>query len=1087
VPKEKEFAPGIPLSRAIQKIPTKKKPETWEFGIHRHLAERAGEHFDLRLGDPQTGRAHSWALRYLPKPGETRLAIQQPTHTVAYMDFKGRLESDYGKGEVELARRDKAEILRANDKEIRFNVYPGKDVEEYALRRRKDNQWLIQNITTSRQTGPGKLLPSSKPSYKVKQPDRLQPDDPNTVLQAKIDGAHVLYQFKQPGQMPRVVSYRPTERATGLIEHTHKLPDFQAHKTPAGLKDTILRGELYAVDEAGKALPAARVGGILNAGVWKSRDKQQTEGHLVPVAFDIVRYKGKNVENEPYAVKKRLLEAVYKIAPWLQKPRTAETPKEKAKLIEDIRTGKEPSTEEGVVEWRQDKPVPAKAKFLEERDVYVRNIFAEEGAKRKGTMAGGFEYSITPKGPIIGRVGTGLSHEMKKDMLENPSKYEGLKARVMTQRAPAHYAPRAPAFHSFHLDQDLPEGVKTAAPRVMPLVTQNQKSEGLALEKQVFGTYPPTRGRKDKMFGIVRDGKVVAVTRVNEDPLRRWKTDRVGYRTLAKLQPAAAISAMAVSPEYREKGMATALHEHLQKEYPSLLVGTGSKSNKPAMTKIQSNLGFRDVLQRKNSTQAFWEKTSGADITAGELLAFGAEISGIVLPLTAAYRFRKADVTPHEKKISKKLQEISTVPILTSDKLKPAQSVFVYEKKGLEKHKKALTALDIAIPKGAKKAILTSTQADPAILAHELGHSERTDKLVQKLHPASILATSLSPSVPYLLRHAPKWVQAGSYGVPFATATPSLIEEYKASKRALELLKEQGATSEELKRAKSKMIHAYSTYAVLPMTSAALGYQLAHKLPLLKKASASATLRRHESGGIAIEKLHVPPEERGKGKARELLSQIKDKYKGASLWIRPRPFGDMPVSIDQLKSFYESEGFRTVDGRDNMLLKTAQHQGWWKGDPMSPDGVKFKTDFQGIPVHVDRPKGFVMMGKDATGKPWARKYQFDYGFIPRTKGGDGEGLDVFLGPNKNAPEAFWAVQSKPDGSFDEYKVFLGFADKASALAAYKAHIPGKLLKGMASMRVEIMKAMMGIEPEGVTKISMAPLLVGFYTELKNIE
>jgi len=464
MPTQQEFAPGIPLSRAIQPIPAVREPISWQFGIHAHHAEKAGEHFDLRLGDPETGHAHSWALKYLPKPGDKRLVVQQPTHTLKYMDFKGRIESGYGKGDVDLARRDKTEIVSASNGHVRFNIYGGKETEEYLLRRQAPDSknWIIHNLTATRQVGPGQHVPSSKPSYGVIKPEKIDVENPNTELQAKIDGAHVLYQFKDTGRTAKIFSYRPTERATGIIEHTHRLPDYWKNRTPSALKDSVLRGELYAEDKKGIALPAARVGGILNSNVWKSREKQKEEGKLVPVVFDVVRWKGKNVEDEPYAAKKQLLAQAVKAAPWLRLPRTATTPAEKKKLISDIHAGREPSTVEGVIEWHKDKPVPKKSKFLQERDVYVRNIFAEAGEKRKGTMAGGFEFSTAPKGPIIGRVGTGMSHAMKKDLLDNPSKYIGLKTRIMAQRAPENYAPRAPVFHSFHLDQDLPEGIKTA-------------------------------------------------------------------------------------------------------------------------------------------------------------------------------------------------------------------------------------------------------------------------------------------------------------------------------------------------------------------------------------------------------------------------------------------------------------------------------------------------------------------------------------------------------------------------------------------------------------------------------------------------
>ncbi len=144
-----------------------------------------------------------------------------------------------------------------------------------------------------------------------------------------------------------------------------------------------------------------------------------------------------------------------------------------------------------------------------------------------------------------------------------------------------------------------------------------------------------------------------------------------------------------------------------------------------------------------------------------------------------------------------------------------------------------------------------------------------------------------------------------------------------------------------------------------------------------------------------------------------------------------------------------------------MLKLAGKEKGFYKGEPASPSTVKFKTEFRGIPINIDRPKGFIMKGTDSKGRDWARRYKYDYGFIPKTLGGDGDGLDVFIGPKKKSDTAFWAVQRKEDGSFDEYKVFLGFENRDEAIAAYRQHIPKKFFKGIMAMRIEMMKAMLG--------------------------
>ena len=124
-----------------------------------------------------------------------------------------------------------------------------------------------------------------------------------------------------------------------------------------------------------------------------------------------------------------------------------------------------------------------------------------------------------------------------------------------------------------------------------------------------------------------------------------------------------------------------------------------------------------------------------------------------------------------------------------------------------------------------------------------------------------------------------------------------------------------------------------------------------------------------------------------------------------------------------------------------------------------------KIAFQGIPILADRPKGTIQTGTDATGKEWSREYKTDYGYISATKGGDGEGLDVFVGPNGNSPFAYWATQFNKDGDFDEYKLFLGYDSQEEAKKAYTDHIPAKYLHGMREGTVHQIKALLNQEPK----------------------
>lgn len=135
-----EFAPGIPSKNNKEDFSKVETPKgNWEAAIQRHDAQKAGRHFDLRLVNPTTNKAYSWALRYLPNPGQKRLAIRQPDHTPDYLNFEGTIPEGYGAGEVKLETRGKANISKINKDKISFDL----DDTPYALIRMQGDKWLL--------------------------------------------------------------------------------------------------------------------------------------------------------------------------------------------------------------------------------------------------------------------------------------------------------------------------------------------------------------------------------------------------------------------------------------------------------------------------------------------------------------------------------------------------------------------------------------------------------------------------------------------------------------------------------------------------------------------------------------------------------------------------------------------------------------------------------------------------------------------------------------------------------------------------------------------------------------------------------
>lgn len=147
------------------------------------------------------------------------------------------------------------------------------------------------------------------------------------------------------------------------------------------------------------------------------------------------------------------------------------------------------------------------------------------------------------------------------------------------------------------------------------------------------------------------------------------------------------------------------------------------------------------------------------------------------------------------------------------------------------------------------------------------------------------------------------------------------------------------------------------------------------------------------------------------------------------------------------------------------------------------DAVVKTVTFQGIPIKVDRPAGYVQKGTDEGGNEWQRTYQTDYGFIPRTTGGDGEDLDVFIGPDDTSKRVFWVTQKKADGSFDEFKVFVGFSTPADARACYAAHIPTRFYDGMQETSIDVLKSLLGL-PLGDVAKRLAKLAGVSYEQLR---
>ena len=447
--KEAEFAPGIPDNKRIGRIEGSSGPHQYVEQLHD--AHRAGRHVDVRIAQGDVAR--SWAVNRMPSPGEQVLAKQQPDHTRAYMSFHGKIEKGYGSGQVAIQRAGQADVVEMNPHHIAYNVYEGKRAHEYALTQvgRDPRDWLLRNRSTVHGKYP---IPTDKPKYREEPYSADLTAKPGTLL-PKVDGGHSITML-ETGKRPRVFSYREGKRGD-VLEYTHKIPGMFAQKVPPGLVRgrVLVRGETF-LQEGGRALGPNRTAALLNSSIDKARRAQEGGAQLRVMPFDIMG------DKSPYPDRLKKLQEIARVLHGFVAPEAAHTPREKAKLIHAIQSGRHPLTSEGVVRFPPGHiggEGAVKAKLVAEQDVLVHSVFPGKG--RHEGRAGGFTYSREAGGKPVGRVGTGLSDREREWLWRHRDAVRGRVAKVTHDRqtrSGALYAPRVAkgaGFLGWHLDKNL--------------------------------------------------------------------------------------------------------------------------------------------------------------------------------------------------------------------------------------------------------------------------------------------------------------------------------------------------------------------------------------------------------------------------------------------------------------------------------------------------------------------------------------------------------------------------------------------------------------------------------------------------------
>ena len=458
-------ARGIPSMEALGDL-TKLTPyERALLLISLHEARRAGKHFDIRFGTPETN-LFSWVSRKeLPqKPGESIAVFQQPVHRYSYKNFSGEIPFGYGAGYVHPAEEHLAGIRYVDPNTLEFVIHGANGVQRYKLIRKarggdvEDRKlWYLVNIT------PNPELPP-KLNYKLIGDDEArqllsQVGKHIASMQPKVDGALAIMIIKN-GNL-EIFSPRTSVRTNLPIPYTERVFGIKPVKvTPPELEGSVLLGELYAVQTDPKTgeeriLPPNELSAILNSKLFKSIDQAKRQNINFKIfLFDVVRM-GKNDDTpldkwyeRDYNTRREFMKKIIKYLPQsFHLPIETTDAQSASQLFDTIRKGDYFLTSEGVI-FHPSTGIPIKHKFLKEINAYFKGIQPGEG-KYKSVGAGGILFSLEPEGEPVGVVGTGLTDRLRKLLFEEPEKFLGRKMRIRYHEQFPSGKLRTPSFLGF--------------------------------------------------------------------------------------------------------------------------------------------------------------------------------------------------------------------------------------------------------------------------------------------------------------------------------------------------------------------------------------------------------------------------------------------------------------------------------------------------------------------------------------------------------------------------------------------------------------------------------------------------------------
>jgi hypothetical protein len=470
---------GIALGRAKVLLGTPQPVGTRDLAFPRALQKKTVD--GALLEGPRTGKEYAkFTLKKgLPTDQQPRtLAVENEPHSVD--DFNGVIEEGYGKGEkrliysgtgvikvdgscqlgkINVHEHDAekagfhydcvAEGVDPHTESFEVNIANGVLKGRYAFRQAfKENRYLVVRLKDD-------SVLVAKPDIHLKPPEFLksirQSDRPVSV-EWKDDGALsnvAIHNLRAVFRSHRPEGESYYDKLPAIEDLRNRSPVWLVRRLFPGPEQegTVLRGELHHPDGA------ARVGGILNALPEKSIRIQQERGPVEFYAWDIAKFKGREVSQMPYGRRRELYEGVieeirlfnkhFHVVPTM--PEDGDPVKFYQAIIHDPRGL--PWSEGAVVKYQDSRDEWFKVKANDTLDVRV--IRCIEGA---GKFAGSLGAMVV-EGPtgVESEIGSfQLTNEQRRWIWEHREVLTGQIAEVRALTLNESGAIRAGVFVRFH-------------------------------------------------------------------------------------------------------------------------------------------------------------------------------------------------------------------------------------------------------------------------------------------------------------------------------------------------------------------------------------------------------------------------------------------------------------------------------------------------------------------------------------------------------------------------------------------------------------------------------------------------------------